>query len=80
MIVDHERDAKDIVGRSVYTQDGAKLGSVKEVRGSCFRVQPALSADLWLSTDSIHSVKGSQVTVAFDRDHLGDHTVDTPGA
>ena len=41
------------VGTEVMTLDGDTLGTVKEVSGSCFKVDAPLRPDYWLGIDTI---------------------------
>jgi hypothetical protein len=65
------------IGSEVYTSNGDKLGTVKDVRGDYFKVDAAMQPDYWLACDCIRGGSvGSRVTVMFDKDHLGDYKKD----
>ncbi len=66
------------IGSEVYTLDGDKLGSVKEVRDTYFKVDSSMKPDYWLSSECIRGGygTGSRLTVSFDKSHLGDYKVD----
>lgn len=60
-------------GLPVYTTDGSKLGDVKEVRDSYFKVDASMQPDYWLANDCIRGGFGAdRLTVSFDKDHLDD--------
>jgi hypothetical protein len=67
------------VGAEVFTADGERLGTVKEVAGSCFKVDAPMQHDNWLASDCITSTSGSQVCLTVGKDQLGDAKVDGPG-
>ena len=67
-----------IVGSFVYTADGERVGTVKEMRGGCFKVDASMQPDYWLRMECVRSATGGQVTLSFDKDRLGDHKVDGP--
>lgn len=66
------------IGSDVYTSDGDKLGKIKEVRDTYFKVDSSMKPDYWLSTDCILGGSGAadRVTVTFVKDRLNDHKVD----
>ena len=78
------------VGAEVTTVDGEKLGTVKEVSGSCFKVDAPMRPDYWLGTDCIASTTGGTVRLSITkhqlgeakdegrREHRGVHPHDTP--
>jgi hypothetical protein len=68
------------VGCPVVTAEGDKLGTVKEVQGTAFKVNAHLQPDYWLSCSSIRSVSTDRVELAFPKDRLGDYKQDPPGA
>jgi hypothetical protein len=62
------------IGTDVYTTDGDKLGTVKELRGDYFKVDASMQPDYWLATECIRGGYASgRVTVMFDKDHLDDY-------
>lgn len=67
-------------GADVVTRDGQKVGSVKEVYGSWFKVNARFQMDYWLSMDSVASLAPDTVTLAFDKDSLADYKSDYPDA
>jgi hypothetical protein len=60
------------VGVRVFTADGDELGKVKEISGSCFKVDAPMQPDYWLGTDSIASASGDGVRLSFSKEDLGD--------
>ena len=60
------------VGAEVTTVDGDKLGKVKDVSGSCFKVDAPMRPDYWLGTDCIASSTGGVVRLNLTKDHLGE--------
>lgn len=61
------------IGTEVYTVDGDKLGTVKEVRGDYFKVDSSMHPDYWLAAECVRGgFGGSRLTVACDKDHLDD--------
>ena len=46
------------IGSEVHTADGDKLGEVKEIRGSHFKVNASMQPDYWLDTTCIAGVDG----------------------
>ena len=60
------------VGDEVMTVDGDTLGTVKEVSGSCFKVDAPLRPDYWLGTDTIASSAGGTVRLNLPKDRLGE--------
>lgn len=60
------------VGAEVLTADGDKLGTVKEVSGSCFKVDAPMRPDYWLGTDTVASSTGGVVRLTLAKDGLGE--------
>ncbi len=65
-------------GTPVFTMDGDKIGTIKEVRDRFFKVDASMQSDYWLATDCIRTASASQVQLSFDKGHLGDYKVDGP--
>jgi hypothetical protein len=61
-----------MVGAEVLTADGDKLGTVKEVSGSCFKVDAPMRPDYWLGTDTIASSASGMVHLNLNKDRLGE--------
>lgn len=59
------------VGTGVITADGDKLGKVKEVSGSCFKVDAPMQPDYWLGVDTVASAAGGVVKLTITKDRLG---------
>jgi hypothetical protein len=66
------------IGARVLTADGDELGNVKEVVGSCFKVDVSMQPDYWLGTDTIASAGVGDVRLAIAKDHVGDFKLDGP--
>ncbi len=66
------------VGCPVYTADGDKLGTVKELAGSAFKVNAHLQPDYWLSTSCVRAATANREELAFPKDRLGDYKQDHP--
>ena len=57
-------------GTTVYASDGRELGTVKEVRGTYFKIDAPLARDYWLSCDIVQQAPGGRISVAFTHDLL----------
>jgi hypothetical protein len=68
------------VGFPVVTQDGEKLGTVKETRGRCFQVDVPMAPDLWLPTAVVRSTDAQLVVLSIPQAAIGDYTVADPDA
>ena len=64
------------VGAPIYSRDGRRLGTVKEVRGRCFQVDVPLAFDYWLSSRCVAAVWDDQVRLAVDKRAVSDYLVD----
>ena len=60
------------VGAEVTTADGDTLGTVKDVSGSCFKVDASMRPDYWLGTDCIASSTGGVVRLTLTKDRLSE--------
>jgi hypothetical protein len=65
-------------GAEIYTNDGEKLGTVKEVAGDRFKVDARLQPDYWLSLSNVASTSDGMLTLVFGNDRLGEYKVDGP--
>jgi hypothetical protein len=70
--------ATPTIGARVITTDGDELGEVKEVVGSCFKVDASMQPDYWLGTDTIVSSSGMEVQLGIAKDRVGDVKVEGP--
>ena len=68
------------IGAEVFTRDGDKLGDVREIRGTAFKVDVSMQPDYWLPMHTVSSSSGNRVILTFDNDHLGDYKLDEPRA
>jgi hypothetical protein len=66
------------VGTPVYTADGDKLGTVKQIQGVSFKVDAPMRPDYWLRTALIATVGADRVELAVPKDQLGDYQLDEP--
>ena len=66
------------IGCEVFTRDGDKLGEVKEIRGTAFKIDVAMQPDYWLPTHTVHASTGDRVVLTFDKEELGRYQVDEP--
>jgi len=57
-------------GASVFTADGERLGTVKQVAGADFKVDAPLERDYWLGRDFVIASSPERVTLSFNRDDL----------
>lgn len=65
-------------GLPVYTQDGAQIGEVKQVRDAFFKVNAPMQPDYWLPRSAVLAFTIERVTLRFVKDRLGDHKVEVP--
>ena len=70
------------VGTPVYSQDGRKIGKIKEVRGQALKVETGLlQKDYWLAGDSVaEAAPDSPVVLALDKDQIDSCKIDEPQA
>jgi len=70
------------VDTPVYGQEGEKLGKVKEVRGSAFKVETGLfQKDFWLAASSIaEAAPDVAVTLTVPKDQVDSQKIDEPQA
>jgi rRNA processing protein Gar1 len=66
------------LGARVVTADGDELGKVKEVSGTCFKVDASMQPDYWLGSDCVTSSTGAEVRLSIRKDQVGDAKVDGP--
>ena len=69
-----------VIGSEIFTTDGDKIGEVKEVRGSFFKVNAAMQPDYWLPMSTVSSTSGGRVMLNFHKDRLGDYKTEEPRA
>src|SRR5215216_5009469 len=78
MTMERGRTSGLMEGAPVVTMDGEQLGTVKEVRGRCFKVDAPMTPDYWLSIDNVSSGTGGQVVLRFNKDQVGDFKLGEP--
>jgi hypothetical protein len=66
------------IDAEIFTTDGDKIGTVREIRGSFFKVNAAMQPDYWLPMHTVSSVTGGRVLLNFDKNQLGEHKTDNP--
>jgi hypothetical protein len=62
-------------GCEVFTADGDKLGTVKEVQGGYFKLNVSLHPDYWLQRQFVTSNDGGRITMSFTKDQADDYKV-----
>lgn len=65
-------------GREIFTQDGHRLGVVKEVTATALKVDAPLHPDYWLPRDRVLSFTNERVTMDFAHADLDRHTIAHP--
>jgi len=70
------------VGTPVYTQDGEKVGKIKEVRAQAFKVETGLlQKDYWLGGESVaEAAPDAAVTLVADKNQIDSYKIDEPEA
>jgi hypothetical protein len=66
-------------GSEIFTRDGEKIGAVKQVSDGYFKVNAHMQPDYWLPLGSVDSCTAARVTMAFDKNDLGEHKANLPG-
>lgn len=70
--------AMPIVGTRVLTADGDELGKVKEIAGTCFKIDASMQPDYWLGSDAIASAGATDVRLVITKSQVGDAKIDGP--
>jgi hypothetical protein len=65
-------------GAEVFTSDGEKLGTIKEIGIGYFKLDVRLRGDYWLQRQFVTSNEGGRVTMSFTKDEAKDYEVDSP--
>jgi hypothetical protein len=68
------------IGSEVFTTDGERLGAVEEVRVASFKVDATLEPGYWLPSNTVASIMGKRITLAFGSDRLDRYRSALPGA
>jgi hypothetical protein len=68
------------VGAEVYTEDGKDLGTVREVRGPCFKVGARWPFGYWLPLGAVDAVAPERVTLLIPAAWLSDCRRSAPQA
>ena len=58
------------VGTEVYSEDGDRLGTVKEVRGQHFKVDARMQPDYWLPMTAVRPAADGRLTVMADAERV----------
>jgi hemerythrin-like domain-containing protein len=66
------------VGAHVLTADGDEIGTVKEVRGTAFKVDAPMQQDYWLGDTCVIRASSDQVTLAFAKNELDNYRLSGP--
>ena len=69
------------VGAPVYTRDEQKIGTVKDIRGQAFQVEPGglFKRSYWLPGDTVEmAVPEEAVILSASQDQLDDLKIDEP--
>ncbi len=66
-------------GDLIYTQDGERIGQVKEIRNDYIHVDASMQPDYWLPLGLVASFSNGRITMAFPKSELGKHKADLPG-
>jgi hypothetical protein len=59
------QDVRVDTGMEVYTRDHHRLGTVKEVRGGCFKVKARLARDYWLRSRNALFLDDGRIVMEF---------------
>jgi hypothetical protein len=66
-------------GIPVHTIDGTRIGEVKEVSETSFKVDAPMRPDYWVRRDAVQAFSIERVTLTVDKDHLDDAKAPTAG-
>ncbi len=66
-------------GDDIYTQDGERLGQVKEIRDGYIYVDATAAPDYWLPAGLAVSFRDGRITMGFDKEQLKEHRAKAPG-
>jgi hypothetical protein len=68
------------IGTLVVSNDGKELGRVKEISGSCFKVDAPMQPDYWLGMGAIRDANQGPIVLTLDASELDANKKDAPGA
>jgi hypothetical protein len=63
-------------GRDVFSRDGHKIGTVKELSATALKIDAPLHRDYWLPRERVLSFTNERVTMDLDRDEIGEHALE----
>jgi hypothetical protein len=73
MTMESRFSSSDIVnGAEVFTSDGKKLGTVKEVSSDQFKIDAPMKPDYWLDCNTIETCTTQAVTINLPSDAVDD--------
>jgi len=75
----HDMRHRPEPGLAVLSDDGKRLGTVKEVSGSYFKVDAPMHRDYWLSAELIRGEDAEVVVLDVPRKEVGEHRMTEPG-
>lgn len=64
-----------MIGADIFTQDGERLGKLKEIHGGYFKVDAPMQPDYWLPEQYLGQGTGNEIRVSFTKDRLDDYKV-----
>ncbi len=68
------------VGAQVFTRDGKKVGTVKELNGGSFKVGTHWRRGYWLSTDEVARANPANVHLLVDESELWAYKLERPAS
>src|SRR5436190_2107032 len=66
------------LGAELYTADGEKIGTVKELASGAFHVDAPMELDYWLPVSSVAESTDERVTLTFPWEELGIYKMSDP--
>lgn len=66
------------IGHEVYTRDGERLGTVKQIMGEYFKVDVPMNLDYWLASECISGTLGNRIDVVFPKHDLAMYRREIP--
>ena len=73
MTLDPVRDLEP--GREVFSRDGERLGTIKELSDTALKIDVPLHRDYWLPRDRVLSFTNDRVTMDLDHGELDTHMI-----
>ena len=69
---------EQVVGQPVFSENGSKLGTVKEIRGEYVKLDVPLQRDYWLRSDVLRADAGGWLVATADAEHSSEPDETTP--